>query len=81
MPINHTVKTDPVLGVSVASGWFSNNALKYVIKIMGIDRIMFSIDYPYESQYLASDWIDNVPLSLENKEKIAYKNAAKLLKL
>lgn len=63
------------------SGWFSNNALEYVIKIMGIDRVMFSIDYPYESQYLASDWIDNVPLSVEDKEKIAYKTAAKLLKL
>lgn len=63
------------------SGWFSNDALEYVIKIMGIDRVMFSIDYPYENQYLASDWIDNLPLSHEHKEKIAYKTAAKLLKL
>jgi 2,3-dihydroxybenzoate decarboxylase len=63
------------------SGWFSTESLNYVIKTMGIDRVMFSIDYPYESQYLASDWMDSLSLSLEDKEKIAYKNAAKLLKL
>jgi len=63
------------------SGWFSDNALKYVIDIMGIDRVLFSIDYPYEDQKIASDWIDNVDLPLEQKEKIAYKNAAKLLKI
>jgi 2,3-dihydroxybenzoate decarboxylase len=63
------------------SGWFSDSALKYVIDIMGVDRVLFSIDYPYENQKIASDWIDNVDLPLEQKEKIAYKNAAKLLKI
>lgn len=63
------------------SGFFSNDALEYAIKKVGIDRVMFSIDYPYEKQDLASEWMDNVPLSMEDKEKIAYKNAAKLLKL
>ena len=63
------------------SGWFSDSALKYVIDVMGVDRVLFSIDYPYEDQKIASDWIDNVDLPLEQKEKIAYKNAAKLLKI
>lgn len=63
------------------SGWFSDSALKYVIDVMGVDRVLFSIDYPYEQQKMASDWIDNVDLPLEQKEKIAYKNAAKLLKI
>ena len=48
---------------------------------MGIDRVLFSIDYPYEKQKIASEWIDNVPLSLKYKKKIAYENAAKLLKI
>jgi 2,3-dihydroxybenzoate decarboxylase len=61
------------------SGWFSDDALDYVIKKMGIDRVLFSIDYPYENQNIASEWIDNVPLSFKDKEKIAYKNAEKLL--
>lgn len=63
------------------SGWFSTSALKYCIEKMGIDRIMFSIDYPYEPQKDPSDWLDNLPLTKKNKEKIAYKNAAKLLKI
>jgi len=63
------------------SGWFSNDALEYVIKKVGIDRVMFSIDYPFEDQSDASDWMDNVPLSIEDKEKVAYKNAARLLKI
>ena len=25
---------------------------------------MFSIDYPYEKQNIASEWMDNVPLPL-----------------
>jgi 2,3-dihydroxybenzoate decarboxylase len=62
------------------SGWFSDDALKYVIKKVGIDRVLFSIDYPYEKQNVACEWMDNVDLSLEDKEKISYKNAQKLFK-
>jgi predicted TIM-barrel fold metal-dependent hydrolase len=63
------------------SGWFSNDALEYVIKKMGIERVLFSIDYPYEDQDIACEWMDNVPLSLKDKKKIAYENTAKLLKI
>ena len=63
------------------SGWFSDDALLYVINKVGIDRVMFSIDYPYEEQSIASEWLENIPLSFSDKEKVAYKNAAKLLKL
>jgi len=63
------------------SGWFSDDALKYLIKKVGIDRIMFSIDYPYEKQSIASEWMDNVPLPLKDREKIAYKNAKRILKI
>jgi len=63
------------------SGWFSNDALEYVIKKMGIERVLFSIDYPYEEQNIACEWMDNVPLSFKDKKKIAYENTAKLLKI
>jgi len=63
------------------SGFFSDDALLYAIQKMGIERVMFSIDYPFESQSRACEWMDRVPLSLKNKELIAYKNAAKLLKI
>jgi 2,3-dihydroxybenzoate decarboxylase len=63
------------------SGWFSDDALKYAIKKVGIDRIMFSIDYPYEQQKIASEWIENIDLPQKDKEKIAYKNAKRILKI
>lgn len=63
------------------SGWFSDDALKYVINKVGIDRIMFSIDYPYEKQNIACEWIDNIDLPFKDKEKIAYKNAKRILKI
>lgn len=63
------------------SGWFSDAALIYLIDKVGIDRIMFSIDYPYEKQNIASEWMDNVPLPLKDREKIAYKNAKRILKI
>ena len=63
------------------SGWFSNNDLNYAIGKIGIDRILFAMDYPYELQKIACDWLDRVPLSISDKEKIAYKNAEKLLKI
>jgi 2,3-dihydroxybenzoate decarboxylase len=63
------------------SGWFSDDALKYVVKKIGIDRVLFSIDYPYEEQKSACEWMDRIPFSFKDKMKIAYKNAAHLLKI
>jgi len=63
------------------SGWFSDSALEYVIARIGVGRVMFAIDYPYESQKAAADWLEASPLSDSDKKKIAYGNAAKLLKL
>jgi predicted TIM-barrel fold metal-dependent hydrolase len=63
------------------SGWFSNRVLRSVIDTVGEDRVLFSIDYPYEYTELASDWIEEAPLSKKVKEKIAFGNAAKLLKI
>ena len=63
------------------SGYFCDAALMHVIDVVGIDRVCFSVDYPYENTRLACDWFDRVPLSEEDKIKIAYTNAARLLKL
>lgn len=77
-PVSDYFKTNIFI---TTSGWFSDEAVLYLIKNFGIDRVLFSIDYPYEDQKIASDWLDNLPLPLEQKEMLAYKNAAKLLKL
>jgi 2,3-dihydroxybenzoate decarboxylase len=48
---------------------------------LGSDRILFSIDYPYESTKEAVEFIDNAPLSEIDREKICHLNAERVLNL
>ncbi|KXT15301.1 hypothetical protein AC579_2803 [Pseudocercospora musae] len=64
------------------SGHFSTPTLEYCIKEIGVDRILFSIDYPFESFEDACNWYDGVTLDgEENVKKIGRENAKKLFKL
>jgi 2,3-dihydroxybenzoate decarboxylase len=56
-------------------------SLMTAIVNLGEDRIMFSVDYPYESGRVASEFLDTAPLSAEVRAKIAHGNAARLLRL
>lgn len=48
---------------------------------VGADRILFSIDYPFENFQDACSWFDAVELNPNDKRKIGKDNAKKLLKL
>jgi hypothetical protein len=48
---------------------------------VGVDRIMFSADYPYSSMQKARSFLDNLPVSAGDRERIAHENATRLLKL
>ena len=50
-------------------------------QVVGIDRIMFSVDYPFSSNALGRKFLDNLALSPEDMEKLTHRNAEKLLKL
>ena len=63
------------------SGFFSNPALLCCVQELGVDRIIFSIDYPFVPNQPGVDWIDTIPLCAEDKEKILHGNVEKLLKL
>jgi uncharacterized protein len=47
---------------------------------VGVDRIMFSADYPYASMAQARTFLEQVPLSPADREKVAHGNAEKLMK-
>lgn len=47
---------------------------------VGADRIMFSVDYPIGSMKEAHDFLDRLPISPADKERIAHSNAERLLK-
>jgi predicted TIM-barrel fold metal-dependent hydrolase len=63
------------------SGFFSDIALLCTVQELGVDRIMFSVDYPFETNAPGPRWLERVPLSDEDKVKIASGNAKRLLKL
>ena len=63
------------------SGHFSTPALVCTMMEMGIDRIMFAIDYPYVVNQDGMDWIDTLQISSEDRAKILGGTAKKLLRL
>jgi 2,3-dihydroxybenzoate decarboxylase len=48
---------------------------------MGIDRIMFSIDWPYASNTAGVNWMKKSWLNENDKEKILSGNAKRLLRI
>ncbi len=64
-----------------SSGFFSNPALQCSIAEMGIDRVLYSIDYPFIDNALGTAWLEDLPLTGEDREKFLSGNAKKLLRL
>jgi uncharacterized protein len=48
---------------------------------VGVDRIMFSVDYPYATMESARAFLDQIPVSPADREKIAHGNAERLLRM
>src|SRR5215467_1813289 len=63
------------------SGFFSDPALLCCMMEMGIDRILFSVDYPFADNPPATKWLETLPLCAEDKEKLLNGNARRLLKI
>ena len=63
------------------SGNFSTPALLCTLMEMGADRILFSVDWPYVENGPGVDWVRNLPLSTEDRDKIMHGNARRLLRL
>ncbi|KAJ9291360.1 hypothetical protein DTO021C3_1160 [Paecilomyces variotii] len=63
------------------SGHFSSPALALCLTEVGAKRILFSIDYPFESFADACDWFDATELNEVDKRAIGKGNALELFKL
>ncbi len=63
------------------SGHYSTPALIDAIAEMGTDRVMFSVDYPFEDISDAASWFDSVPMSDADRRKVGRTNALKLFGL
>jgi 2,3-dihydroxybenzoate decarboxylase len=63
------------------AGVCSDEPLRCAIDALGPDRVLFSVDYPFERPEEAGAWIDNAALTDEEREMVCRKNAISLLNL
>ena len=63
------------------SGNFRTSTLVGAIAEMGVDRILFSVDYPFENTVDATTWFDAAEISEADRLKIGRDNAVALFKL
>lgn len=63
------------------SGVFSTPELMCTASVVGWDNILFSVDYPFESNMDAVRWFSQLPIAESERRKVAHGNAERLLKL
>ncbi len=63
------------------SGIFDYPQLRFCMDVLGVDRIIHSVDYPFILNDDALSFVENASITEYEKELIAYKNAEKLFKM
>ena len=63
------------------SGYFTMPPLLCALQVVGADRILFSVDYPFSPNDEGRDFLNSLPLSPDDMTKISHGNADRLLKL
>jgi predicted TIM-barrel fold metal-dependent hydrolase len=63
------------------SGMFSIPPVMCAVQVLGVDRVLFSVDYPFGSNAAGRALLDALPLGPADKAKIAGGNAERLLGL
>ena len=63
------------------SGNFSTPALMCSIAELGVDRILFSVDWPYVENDPGVEWMRGTPLAAGDRKKIFSDNARRLLRI
>lgn len=67
--------------VVTCSGNFSTPAFQCTIMALGIDNVLFSVDWPYESNTAAVEFLRRQPLGSHDMAKVAHRNAERVLRL
>ncbi|HXS41682.1 MAG TPA: amidohydrolase family protein [Stellaceae bacterium] len=68
------------LVVTTSGNWYEP-AFVCTLLALGIDNILFAVDWPYEPNRVAKDFLQNLSISDEDKEKLARLNSERLFKM
>lgn len=78
LPMSHYLRENFYI---TTSGNFRTQALNNVILEVGADRVLYSVDYPYEDVLQAKQWFDGVSISESDRLKISSANAQRLFRI
>src|SRR5271165_1708229 len=67
--------------VVTCSGNFSAAAFLCTVTALGMDNVLFSVDWPYESNVAAVEFLKRQPLAPYDMAKVAHLNAERILRL
>lgn len=86
VPVEHRVRHLPSYYLRnnvyvTTSGVMSHAALLGAVHAVGIDRVLFPIDYPFESSAEAVEFLRAAPYTSADLERIAHGNAERILRL
>ena len=54
---------------------------EFIRTVVGVDRLLYSVDYPYLTMAGARRFLEQVAVSQEEREKIAHGDAEKLFRM
>jgi 2,3-dihydroxybenzoate decarboxylase len=63
------------------SGHFHTRTLRAAIAEIGVERVLFAVDYPFETHAQAVDWFDHAEIAEPDRVAIGRSNACRLFKL
>jgi predicted TIM-barrel fold metal-dependent hydrolase len=63
------------------SGYFTQPPLRCALDVIGLDRLMFSIDYPFSPNTRGREFLNQVDLGPEDLARLTHGNAERLLQL
>ena len=64
-----------------SSGVFDQPVLDCAVAMLGIDHLLFSVDYPFQDNVVSTDFLRKAALSSQEREQFAHGNAERLLEL
>jgi predicted TIM-barrel fold metal-dependent hydrolase len=78
LPIGHYLRENFHI---TTSGNFRTQTLTEVMLEVGADRVLYSVDYPFEDTAVAAEWFDHAAISESDRFKIGSGNARRLFRL